>query len=184
MSDGLNVNIGELGTFLQGLAVVGAGLWAYIRYGRERLNHPQVEFTVAARLLGPQRSNNVVETTLTFRNTGKARVELPKIKLEIRGIKHDADLVERQDKPAKLDFTTRVVHEPNLVPPEWEYLFVEPGVTQEIKHVSKVDTVYSFLLVRSEFVYRNGDPHSSVCVVETHARPPAALLSATSSAGT
>jgi hypothetical protein len=179
MSDCINYGIGNLDIFMLGMSLLGilaAGIWVRVRRRRKRL-HPQVELTVTARLLGPQRSNNVVETTLTFRNTGKVRVELPKIELEIRGMEADSDLFALKNKSAQFDFTTRIAHEPNLVPPQWDYLFVEPGGTQEIRRISKVDARYSFLLVRSEFESMNGDRHSSACVIESHASQPAMTAS-------
>jgi hypothetical protein len=49
----------------------------------------------------------------------------------------------------------------NIVPKHYEFIFVEPGVNQEITFVTTISTKYRYILARAEFRYDQHTPHST-----------------------
>jgi hypothetical protein len=55
---------------IQSLGIVATGLWAFWRFGRERVHAPQIAFSVDANFHGPSEGQYVAEYVLTFHNKG------------------------------------------------------------------------------------------------------------------
>jgi len=141
-----------------------AAIWAYYRFFKHRSHAPHIEFEVSCRFLGPQTGSFVAEYTFYLLNKGLVRQKIKRIKFSVRGIK-EADVFERRDsKVAGLNFPSVIEEVDNLITDEFEYIFVEPGVSQSVRHVSMVEGTFAFVLVRAEFFYKDGIEHSAARV--------------------
>jgi hypothetical protein len=144
-----------------GVLAWGAG-WAYFRFKRERVDAPQIEFTVDANCFSATDGNRAVEHVLAFHNKGKTRVQVSKIELWVRGIKAGEEISYWGQRPPSLFFPHKVMQADNIIPPRFEYIFFEPGVRQEFRYVSIVPSEFDLLLIHAEFNYvGNGDPHTA-----------------------
>lgn len=155
-------------------AAVGAGAWAYHRFVRERTHAPQVEFDVACCFLGPQAGAYIAECTLTFRNKGLIRQEIRRIRLRTRGIRRGEALAYWPSREPRLAFPDKIFVEQNIIPERYEYIFIEPGITQSYKYVSFVPDKVAFIIVNAEFFYKDGNEHSAERVFEVQATTAAA----------
>lgn len=55
------------------------------------------------------------------------------------------------------------VLETDIVPDNWNFIFVEPGVGQEIGFVTRIEQDYLYIIARAEFYYdkeKRSTPHS------------------------
>lgn len=151
-----------------GLAV-GAGVWGYHRFVRERTHAPQIEFDVNCSFFGPQSGAYVAEFTLTFLNKGLTRQEVRQVRLRARGIKHGEKLAHWPSREPRLQFPEKVFVEKNIVPERYTYMFVEPKVNQYYKYVTHVPEQMAFIIVNAEFIYKDGEEHSAERVFEVKA---------------
>jgi hypothetical protein len=53
---------------IQSIGVVAAGVWAFWRFGRERVDAPQIAFSIDVNLHGPSEWQYVAEYVLTLYN--------------------------------------------------------------------------------------------------------------------
>jgi hypothetical protein len=57
------------------------------------------------------------------------------------------------------------VLETDLVPAEWNFIFIEPGVTQSLSYARPISAEHGYLLVHAIFTYEEfRDPHSAEAV--------------------
>jgi hypothetical protein len=167
------LEIANLGLeLLKAVAVVAAGIWAYWRFFKQRTHAPHIEFEIACQILGPQEASYVAEYTLSISNKGLVRQELRKLSFKIRGIRRETLLEYRTDRQPSLSFPDMIDEEQNLITPKFEYIFIEPGITQNFRHVSKIPDSYSFIQARAEFLYSNGIEHTASKVFEVKAAFP------------
>jgi hypothetical protein len=69
---------------IQSLGLVAAGAWAIWRFERERVDAPQIAFSVDVNLHGPSEGDYAAEYVLPFQNKGKTCVQVNKIELLAR----------------------------------------------------------------------------------------------------
>ena len=154
---------------LQVFGIFGGAAWVYWRFLGERVHAPQVEFSVEAVLHGPSVNQYAAEYVLTFENKGKTRVQTDKIELRVRGIKRGEHLNYWEGKPERLLFPQELVKNRAVIPETYGYTFFEPGIKQEYRYISLVDTDYQFIVVRGQFFYAKGNTHSAERVVTVKA---------------
>jgi len=150
---------------VQTAAIVGGAIWAVWRFQRERVDAPQIEFSVDAKLHGPSDGQYVSEYILTFRNKGKIRVETRRIELRVLGIKAGEQLREWREHGNRLEFREKLVDDKYVIPKAYRHVFFEPGITQEYVYVGRISADYRFILIRGLFYYDKGNPHSAERVV-------------------
>ena len=152
---------------MKAVAVVVGGAWAFWLFVVQRRFAPQIEFDVDAKLFGPMDSGYVAEYTLTFTNKGLTRPKIRKLSLLVRMIGKNDQLFNRERPRSRLCFQEiPVLNIENLIPPEWEWIFIEPGVTQRWRHSSKVPIDAAYLLVHGAFEYKPDLPHTAEKVIE------------------
>jgi hypothetical protein len=70
-------------------------------------------------------------------------------------------------------FGHRFVKDDRVIPENYSYVFFEPGIEREYRYILKIPYDCKFLLVRGQFLYAKGNPHSAerVVTVKTLERP-------------
>jgi hypothetical protein len=150
---------------IQSLGIVATGLWAFWRFGRERVHAPQIAFSVDANFHGPSEGQYVAEYVLTFHNKGNTRVQVNKIELLARGLMSGEPLEEWKERAPRLRFGHKFVDDKKVIPENYRYVFFEPGIEQDYRYISKVPADCKFVLVRGQFFYAKGNPHSAERVI-------------------
>lgn len=164
-------------------ALVAGAAWAFWRFRRERTDAPQIAFAVDVRLHGPSEGKYAAEYVLTFENKGKTRVEVSEIVLLVRGIRSGEKLDEWEGKEPRLLFPHKLVDNKKVIPPNYGYIFFEPGIKQDYKYVSIVPEDFKFILVHGLFYYKDRNPHSAERVVTVGEVPPKMVEKGVSSGG-
>lgn len=154
--------LGYVGGVGSALAALGAVWWFIV----QRQLAPQIEFDVDARIIKLDGGPVVAEYTLRLRNNGKVRVKLPGIGLRVRSLNR-GDLIEKFDE-ARLKFPHVVCKLQNVLSTDedFDFTFLEPGITQCYRVVSAVPTDAILLLIFGEFEYRKGWSHTAERVIE------------------
>lgn len=142
----------------------------------ERRHKPHIQFRIGCNFFGPQGGSVIAEFVISAHNLSVVRHEFCKIILRVRGIPHEAPLSLLERHPHRLAFPDKLL-ETDIVPPDWNFIFVEPGVNQETTFVTKIQAKYRYILARAEFRYERHTPHTTermfeVCprVADTAAR--------------
>jgi len=52
------------------------------------------------------------------------------------------------------------VLETEVVPPNWQFIYVEPGVAHQVTFTTLIPAEYSYLLAHVEFQYKKYWPHT------------------------
>lgn len=126
----------------------------------ERRHEPHIEFTIDCNFFGPQQGKLIAEFIISANNKSLVRHQFKNIFLRVRGIKKDAPLELLEKYPNRLQFDELIFKEPDIKPGNWDFIFVEPGVIQQISFITRIDEDYRFLLAHAEFYYDRFTPHS------------------------
>ena len=59
----------------------------------------------------------------------------------------------------------------DIMPQDWNYIFVEPGVRQEICFVTRIEEDYRYIIALAEFYYDQFTPHNIERMFEVCHRP-------------
>jgi hypothetical protein len=148
---------------LSAIQTVGVGigaLWAYFRFWREGAHRPRIEFDIQCAFLGQQDNARVVNFIILATNKGNVEHKFSRISLRVRGIMAaDGPLARRPD--GRLNFPQELLKE-EIIPKEFGYYFVRPGITQPLTFTTIIPTEVRFLLVRAAFEYEGSkDLHTS-----------------------
>lgn len=149
------------------LQTVGVGigaLWAYLRFWREGIHRPRIEFDIQCTFLGVQNNARVISFAAMAKNKGNVEHRFSRVSLRVRGIKATGTLGRRPDE--RLDFPDPLL-KAELVPEEFGYYFVRPGVEQPFTFTTTIPSDTRFILARAAFKYENSeDLHTSERVFE------------------
>lgn len=127
----------------------------------ERRYQPHIEFTMDANFFGPQNKKYVAEFVIYAYNKSLVRHEFKKILFRVRGIRKNEEPVIWDEYPPRLKFPHEIIDpdRTDLVPRDWNYIFVEPGVRQSIDFATPIDAEYAYIVARAEFRYDKYTPH-------------------------
>ncbi len=137
----------------------------------ERRYQPHIEFTMEANFFGPQKGNYVAEFVIYADNKSLVRHQFNEIVFRVRGIRKNEDLQIWENHSPRLEFPHKIIgsdkaipnkakpDQVNLVPEGWNFIFVEPGVRQQIDFVTPLDADYAYIVARAEFRYDKYTPH-------------------------
>lgn len=179
-----NQIISLIASTLTPIAIVGLGYWfnkrlkhldnAYQRKSElereekeqkraeiERRYQPHIEFTMDAKFFGPQLRKYAAEFIIYAHNKSLVRHEFRKILFQVRGVRKDEELMIWDKHPPRLYFPHEIIDpdQTDLVPRDWNYIFVEPGVRQSIDLATPIDAEYAYIVARAEFRYDKYTPH-------------------------
>ena len=132
----------------------------------ERVHSPQIEFDLSVRFFGPEKEDYLLEIRLNLTNCGIVQQKLLDPKLRILGVKKDVSLTFRAQDQHRLEFPKEILPLSDVLPENYNYFFVEPGVHQDVSFVTKVPTSVCYILVHSVFHYDPTTPHTTERVFE------------------
>jgi hypothetical protein len=128
---------------------------------RREQSIPHLELALACRVLGQQRDDYLVEFVLTASNHGSVRWKFESIRLRVRGIEADQALQYWEEKAPRLNFPVKLIDMAEVIPEDLNYLFVDPGIRQDITYVTKIPCIFKYALAYVEFWYDRTTPHST-----------------------
>lgn len=141
------------GIILQTLAILFGAGWAYFRLRKERSHEPHVEFTIDCLFYGPQKGEYIVEVLLIIHNKGLVQHKFFDMFLQLRGIKAKGRLSYSKKDDFRLDFPLILVDEVNLLPENYNFFFVEPGISQPFTYATKIPATIKYVLTSGMFYY-------------------------------
>lgn len=125
----------------------------------ERRHTPHVELLLDCSFVGRRDDQVLTTITVLANNKGNILQSLKRIKLRVRGIKREPFAL-LEDNSWRASFPHKVL-ETNLVPENWNFIFIEPGITQRISLNTIISSEYRYLLIHVEFEYKKHWPHTA-----------------------
>ena len=142
-----------------------------------REDQPRIELTLACKFHGIRGDTRLATFTVSAKNVGRVRHQIDLIKLRVRAINGEPfayreeteEYLEDDRREPRVLFPQKVL-ETDLVPVEWNFIFIEPGVTQDLSFTKAISVDHSFLLAHVVFDYDEYEPHTTESIF---AVPPA-----------
>ncbi|SCX28007.1 hypothetical protein [Mycolicibacterium fluoranthenivorans] len=128
-----------------------------------RRKYPHIELTLECEFLGERQGWHLVTFSIVANNVGQVRHEFGYINFRLRGIKHNAPFNFFKDTP-RVTFPEKILAKTNVKPPQWNYAFIEPGVTQRIPVTTRVSADCSHVMAQVEVEYDPHSPHTAEAV--------------------
>lgn len=125
----------------------------------ERRHEPHIEFTIATNFIGPPHGFYMAEFVIYASNKSLVQHKFREINLRVRGIRHDQTPKIWKGREPRLEFPEKLF-ETELKPEKWNFMFVEPGVTQLFTFITRIEESLSCITARAEFHYDKHTPHS------------------------
>jgi len=142
---------------IQLLILIISAVWAYFRFRKEDPLRPRIEFDIDCKFFGPQGNSYLTSFIATANNKGNVEHRFTQIRLRVLGIKTGEPLTEFEKYPPMANFPQELMKEVNIVPAEFEYYFVRPGVKQAFHYVTQTPENIRFVIVRATFKYQETD---------------------------
>jgi hypothetical protein len=161
MMDNESKNLADVILGFAQLVVITIGaLWAFLRFRRERVHVPRVGFDLKCHFYGPQKNAFIAEFILSLRNKGLVKHKFHDVLLRVRGIEKEQELGFWQDKGQRLVFPIALISDNVIYKQKYEYIFVEPGIDQDLTYVTKIPSSINFIVARAEFKYDESRTYS------------------------
>jgi hypothetical protein len=101
-----------------------------------------------------------------FKNKGLTQRKVGQISLRCLGIEKGTSFDLWAKHGGRVAFPKKILKIDNLIPENYNYMFVEPGVDQEYRYISRVPENIAYVLVHSQFSYGPLAPHSAEKVLK------------------
>ncbi|MFZ0311849.1 MAG: hypothetical protein WAL85_03995 [Candidatus Korobacteraceae bacterium] len=128
----------------------------------ERRHTAHIGLRLETQFLGERNGQFLTTISVVAENLGQMLHKFNKITLRIRGIKDEPFEFWKGREPHA--FFPHKILETNLVQPEWEFIFIEPGVAQRIVQTTLIPAGYTYVSVHVEFEYKKYWPHTAEAV--------------------
>jgi hypothetical protein len=159
-------------TLFEILSILAAGWWFLYTTQFK----PRLQFDVELHTLSLRSNSNskIVELVFIFENKGFVEHRIWKLNVSVHALASETEL---KSKPNinELVFTERLLPQTQLVPANYGYYFVRPGVRQAIIHIIAIPSSVSVVRVTASFDYNQNDryPHTvrRVFAVERGSEP-------------
>lgn len=135
--------------------------WGYLRFRVEKKDNPRIDFDIEANFLGPQKGYYVTQVSLKIANKGLLSREFKEFKLRLRGISKDMEIEEWESQKPRLLLPDEIIDTDNVVSDKFNFIFVEPGVCQELTYFTRVPEKYRFISIYAQFDYDRQTSHSA-----------------------
>lgn len=126
---------------------------------RRREHTPHVEMKLDCQFHGFRDGNHLTTFTVSIANVGLIMPQFPEIVIRVRGIKDEPFGYLNTDTEGASDPSGRRA-----------FVFIEPGVTQDLCLTTLVPGDFSYLMVNVTFYYKEYEPHTTESIF---AVPPA-----------
>lgn len=135
-----------------------AALWTYFRFFREGNHRPRIEFDLLCTFYESKEGQRGALFQVTASNRGNVEHKFVRISLKVRGINVDQRNTRRED--GRWEFPVSIL-KAELVPEEFGYFFVRPGITQSVTFPTTVPAECRQVWARAAFKYqRSKDLHT------------------------
>jgi len=128
----------------------------------ERRHTPHIAIQIEAEFLGRRNGQILTNFTVLAENAGSVMHKFPKIIFRVRGIKDEPFQPWPGREP--LAYFPHKVLETDLVNPGWNFIFIEPGITQRISLATLIPEDYTYIVAHVEFEYKEYWPHTAQAV--------------------
>jgi hypothetical protein len=152
--------IAEIGSHIASIVAIAAAGWWFIYTTQFK---PRIQFDVDCKFVSLQNSEQLIaEIQFIFENKGFVEHRLWNLNVSVDALKSGRNL-KIKEGTHELIFDEKVMSKVQLVPKEYEYYFVRPGVKQVITHTIEVSSSISAIRITASFDYnRNKDyPHTA-----------------------
>lgn len=104
---------------------------------------------------------NVAEIQLCMENKGLVNHRIRELTVSVHSLKHESEL-DLKPTTGELIFPKTLLPKTNIVPKDYQYFFVRPGIRQVITHIIPIDSDASIIRVTAGFQYdyRGLFPHT------------------------
>lgn len=173
--DKLTRVIGNLGW---GFTALFGAWWAVEKLRRRDEHFPRVNFEVGANFIGEQDGKVLAEVVAVIENKGIVPFKMKNLTFTLRGLSDRDAVLPRQDSErSEINFPHKLASG-SLVPSDWPFSFVYPGVRTEYNFVTTVPPEMAFIRVQGRFLYLTGRPgethHAARTLAVSPSRVPAA----------
>lgn len=130
---------------------------------RHREDSPHIQFGLDCLVHGQEADEYLIEFVLTAHNKGLVQQKFKRIVLRVRGIRRDEPLAywKRKGYEPRVAFPEKVIEGAQIIPPQYNFIFVEPGVKQTITYVTKISASFKYIVAHVEFEYDRFTPHAA-----------------------
>jgi hypothetical protein len=125
----------------------------------ERKHTPHIELRLDCQFLGARNGQFLTVVSVLAANSGQVLHKFDRIILRIRGVKNERFEYWRGYEPHA--YFPHKILETNLVHENWNFIFIEPGVTQRIALTTLIPIEYTYVLAHVEFEYKKYWPHTA-----------------------
>lgn len=131
----------------------------------ERRHTPHIEVSIEVSFLGKRDGQHLTRIVVIAINRGQVLHKFGKITLRLRGIK-DEPFNYIKNRAPHAAFPYKIL-DVNLVQESWNFIFVEPGVSQRISINTLVPVGFTYVLAHTMFEYKKYWPHTAdtICAV-------------------
>lgn len=136
------------------------------REALHRTNEPHIELRIDCHFHGIRADRVLVTFVVTARNAGNIRQTFKPVTLTVRGIEDEPFTFIADTARVKFDRILKT----DLVP--WNYIFVEPGVTEQVTYTTTISANVAYLLAHVKFEYGALTPHTAESVFKVPALVP------------
>ena len=126
-----------------------------------REDAPRLEFAIEGETFSGPGGEHMLTLVISLHNRGLVRWQLNSILLRIRGIEAGRPFNAWNGHEPRVEFPVAIVSSAEVVPPNLNFLFVEPGVSQAISYVTRIPASVEYALVHVEFRYDKYTPHTT-----------------------
>lgn len=132
-------------------AILAGGWW----FWRQAVRTPRVSFDIACRFFDSKNdaSSRLAQLEFLLDNTGFVEHRVYDLSFSIHGL----EKISQKDETAEVIFDRQIFNRVIIVPPDYNYFFVRPGVKQSIVHIVAIPRDLDLIRVTAVFTY-NYDP--------------------------
>lgn len=133
---------------------------------KKRIYTPHIEFGISVNFYGPETGEYIAEFLFIAFNKGNIQQKFNDIRIRVRGIDNGQGFQFWEGNEPRLNFPIKLVDQESILPDDYNFFFVEPGIEQVFTYITKIPIETKYLLVHAEFEYDKYTPHSTERVFE------------------
>jgi hypothetical protein len=149
----LKSNIEFIKNFIEILAILIGGGWAFWRFILQREAHSKIQFNLDLRVLGIQKDKYIVEIIAIVENKGLVRHYINDFRFDLLYLSKEHKVIEGDRKINRQVQFIKLINKRYWIPPDWYYSFIDPGITQNYTYVTHLPIESRYALIYALFKY-------------------------------
>src|SRR4030042_489424 len=157
----------QLANMVQGASVFLVGLWAVIKFRKQRTHHPHIEFSVDCNIYGlPGDEEYAAEFLVNIKNRGYVQQKFKEIILRAHAtsMKQKKLTVCKESEKEELHGSSyddrlylpkKLIDEVDIIPATYKPYVVEPGCEETIRYVTSISADIKYMLIHAKYLYPN-----------------------------